>query len=187
MKIRNLKGSIVLLLCLLFLLVSFTACGNSLVKVSTEETASQSKETEINNKSSLNNDNLTVNDTILKSVISLGMEKNDVDKLLGLQEKKDFRNVYNYQGLEVFYRDNKVAGLTIKASLNETDRFKTFKKIGLGNSKDDIIKAYGDSIEKSSSKYLTYFFEKKDSSLVKLTEAPKNIGDGATKNLILCK
>jgi hypothetical protein len=112
-------------------LVSFTACGNSSVKVSTEETASRTKETEINNKSSSDNDDLTVNDTILKSVISLGMENNDVDKLLGLQEKKDCRNVYNYQGLEVFYRDNKVAGLTIKASLNETDRLKLIKKLVL--------------------------------------------------------
>jgi hypothetical protein len=128
-------------------------------------------------------DELSIFDSVSKNFISLGMAKEEVDKLLGVQEKKDFKNMYNYHGLEVFYRNDKVAGLIINASQNETGRFKTNKKIGLGSSNDDVIKAHGDSIEKNGDRYLTYFYEKKENSLVKVDELPKNTETSATENL----
>lgn len=126
---------------------------------------------------------LSIYDSISDNYISLGMKKEEVDKLLGTEESKDFKNLYNYQGLELFYRDNKVAGLVINASKNETGRFKTSKNLGLGSTKADIISIYGESIEKNSNKYLTYFFEKNDNSLVKLKETPKDTEASATKNI----
>lgn len=124
---------------------------------------------------------LAVLDILTNKYILIGMDKEEVDRLLGSQQNKDFKNTYNYQGLEIYFRDNKVAGMIINSSKNDTNRYKTSKKIGLGNSKDDIIKLYGESIEKNSGKFLTYAFEEKDNSFIKIREIYKDSEADTTK------
>lgn len=53
-------------------------------------------------QSLFNNDALIVYDTILNTEISLGMEMSNVDKLLGLQEKRILRVYTTIKSLRYF-------------------------------------------------------------------------------------
>jgi hypothetical protein len=160
-----------------------SACKSNSSKINAKNNATKVEVDQVESHNTLTTDDLKIYDAETKKSINLSMTKNEVDKILGLQDKKDFKNMYNYNGLEVFYRDNKVAGLVIKASSNTTNRFKTVKSIGLGSKSGEITKLYGDSVEKNNNKYLTYIFEKKDNGLRKIEKAIKNTDVQETENL----
>jgi hypothetical protein len=169
------------------ILLSISSCGKDNIEKPSDATdpalVISSPEPKKEDENVFTANGLSIIDSKSNQYILLGMNKEDVDKLLGEQQNKDFRNVYEYQGLEVFYRDNKVAGLIISASINLTNRFKTSNQISLGKSRDDILKAYGDYTKGSSGKMINYAYEYKDNSLTKLNEFPKNNEANISKKL----
>ncbi|MHA6480877.1 hypothetical protein ACX1C1_03035 [Paenibacillus sp. strain BS8-2] len=87
-------------------------------------------------------DDLGIDDAVTGAQIRLGMTKAEVEKLLGAPDDEIMgRDLYN--GLQVYYRDDKAAGLIVAASDNETNRYRTHREIGLGSSYREILSQYG--------------------------------------------
>ncbi|CAN7314144.1 hypothetical protein [Paenibacillus sp. LjRoot56] len=90
--------------------------------------------------------------------VSFDMSKEQVDEILGKSDKKNFLGIYSYEGLEVFYRNNKVVGLLLSLDKQTTKKFLTSRGIGLGSMFEDVKKKYGESvIDKNNN--ITYIFE----------------------------
>lgn len=125
-------------------------------------------------------EDLSIYDAVLKKQIRLGMTKEEVDKLFGIQPEKDYLGRYNYEGLEVYYRDGKAAGLMVSAGNNLTTRFSTVRNVNLLTTKKYVQKKYGVSLEEKDSlesdQSATYIFIKEDQgdeeALVKLESSP---------------
>ncbi len=87
---------------------------------------------------------LAIYDSVTNKEIKLFMTKNEIDKILGTKGKAtENAYMYNYFGLNVYYRDNLTA-VFLDLKSNETKRYSTVRKIALGDTKSDIIKLYGD-------------------------------------------
>lgn len=124
-------------------------------------------------------EDLSIYDAVLKKQIRLGMAKEEIDKLFGIQPEMDFLGKYNYEGLEVYYRDGIAAGLMVSSGNNLSTRFSTVRNVNLLTSKKYVQQKYGASVEKDSEdsdRYATYIFRKEDQSgdgtLAKLESSP---------------
>ncbi len=120
-------------------------------------------------------DDLSITDTLSNSIISLGMPKEEVEQKLGKPIDVNFEEIYNYNGLEIFYRDAKVAGLIVKAGENNTNRYRTNKNLGLGNKLSEVLSNYGNGIvdESFNQVAVTYLFSKENDKLIKVGSTEK--------------
>ncbi|MCQ6563799.1 stalk domain-containing protein [Paenibacillus mendelii] len=124
-------------------------------------------------------EDLSIYDAVLKKQIRLGMAKKEIDNWFGFQPEKDYMGTYNYEGLEVYYRDGKAAGLMVSSGNNLSTRFSTVRNVNLLTTKKEVQQKYGVSVEKDSGDsdlYATFIFLKEDQgvdgSLVKLESLP---------------
>ncbi|MBP8082517.1 MAG: hypothetical protein KAZ87_04870 [Spirochaetes bacterium] len=153
------------MLILIFSINTISACKKDNSNQKEENNSDRNKDFENN----FTVDDLSIIDKTTGKVISIGMSKEKVDDCLGKQNEKNFMNLYNYNGLEVFYRDNKVAGLIIKSENNLTRRFTTIRGIGLGNSKNETIEKYGKVKQyEGNNLVLNYILEKNENRLIVL-------------------
>lgn len=119
-------------------------------------------------------DDWAIRDTSTGSIIRLGMTREEVEKQLGEHtDEIDFRKIFIYNGLEIFYRDNKVAGLMINASNNLTNRFQTNRAIGLGSSLKDVMSRYGNGWLESQYHSITYKFMNENGKLRKMVDGDR--------------
>jgi hypothetical protein len=88
---------------------------------------------------------LEVIDTKTNNRIRVGMTKEKVTDLFGQESEIDFRNIYNFDGLRVYFRDNKVAAMMVQASDNITKRFITRRDVGLGTEMKIVLDSYGEA------------------------------------------
>jgi hypothetical protein len=87
---------------------------------------------------------LEVTDTKSNSIIRIGMTKEELTDILGQETEVLMNGMYNFEGLHVFFRDSKVAGLVVYASDNTSNRFMTHRNVGLGTSLADVVERYGE-------------------------------------------
>jgi hypothetical protein len=156
--------------------VIFTACTpqKTLIKQKSsrdvEQLSSQNKgnKAEVTDKETekqfdiktLTKEDFYIYDSELNQVYEYGQFQSDVEKMSGLKPEKDFMNLYNYDGLSVYYRNDKIAGFAILSNNNLTARFKTHREIGLGSKFEDVKKVYGEPTGNMNDKTYTYFFKK---------------------------
>lgn len=124
-------------------------------------------------------EDLGIDDALTGAQIRLGMTREEVEKLLGAPDDERWgRDMY--EGLQVFYRDNKAAGFIVDASDNETNRYRTTRGIGLGSPYREILSQYGspryqgqlyDSID------VSYMFKNENGALDKVTKPISPLDD----------
>ncbi|MBO2943602.1 hypothetical protein JJQ72_06370 [Paenibacillus sp. F411] len=103
-----------------------------------------------------------------KAKIVYGMDRSDVENVLGKGEKSSFGFAYD-SGVNVMYRDDIVAGISI-----DEDAANVFQTpdIKIGMLKGDILKEYGeDNVLYNAPKSLDYAYDTKEG--VFLTEKSK--------------
>lgn len=105
-------------------------------------------------------------DTKTGETISLGMSKDEVEQLFGKGEDKD-RFVEYADQLEVFYREDKVAGLRMWKNDDEKMRFVTARNIGPVYSFEDVKSVYG-APSTVAQDNLGYIFEEAEGSTYKI-------------------
>lgn len=120
-------------------------------------------------------EDLSIHDTITKAIIRIGMSKKEVEKKLGNSTDVNFSNIYNYNGLEIFYRNDKVAGLIVRAGENTTNRYQTNKNIGLGDKFDEIFNNYGNGLVDKLA--VTFLFANENGKLNKVNSMKEIITD----------
>ncbi|MED5016754.1 hypothetical protein P9847_05480 [Paenibacillus chibensis] len=98
---------------------------------------------------------LAVEDTQTNHMIKIGMTKEDVTNLLGKETEIQYHHVYNFNGLRVYFKDNKVAAIMIDASENITNRYKTTRGVGLGTELSKVLERYGE--EEVRNEFDNYF------------------------------
>lgn len=113
-------------------------------------------------------EDLSIKDALTGIVISLGMSREEVDNKLSVEPEVDFRGLYDYDGLQICYRDNKVVGLIVSASDNVTNRYRTNREIGIGSSKSLVYEQYGNARGDENADSSTYFFLNENGSLKKV-------------------
>lgn len=117
-------------------------------------------------------DDLSLVDTVSGKKISLGMSRDEIEKITGEATKTDAEYKY-YDGVIVAYKDDKAEALVTASGPFDGDtatRYKTSRGIYIGMSMDDFKKAYGDEYsegtestnekgetEKSASRATRYF------------------------------
>jgi hypothetical protein len=87
---------------------------------------------------------LEVTDTKTNSIFRIGMTKDELTEILGQETEILINNMYNFDGLHVFFRDNKVAAMMVNASDNISNRFITHRGVGLGTALTDVFERYGE-------------------------------------------
>lgn len=87
---------------------------------------------------------LEVTDTKTNSIIRIGMTKDELTEILGQETEILINKMYNFDGLHVFFRDNKVAAMMVNASDNKSNRFITHRDVGLGTVLTDVFERYGE-------------------------------------------
>ncbi|GAA0384904.1 hypothetical protein [Paenibacillus motobuensis] len=118
-------------------------------------------------------------------IIGIGDNREDVEQKLGNYiDTIDYKDIFEYDGVKIHYKDNKVNGIIIDDNTINLREFKTIREIGYGSGFEDVIKHYSDHGNISSpygTKSITYFLEITDngqynimSSLEKMKEK-KNI------------
>lgn len=135
-------------------------------------------------------EDLSVYDTISKKYIYLGMTKKQIEDILEIEGITiGNQKAYYYQGLKIFYRDNKAAGLTIssyskidelsKRGKNSSEiyysegRYITTRNVGLGSKRNDIIHKYGACDINNVSNVIVYIVSK-DGDLIKKLPSNRN-------------
>ncbi|MFX3635321.1 MAG: hypothetical protein ACE3L7_17655 [Candidatus Pristimantibacillus sp.] len=103
-------------------------------------------------------DVITINDLKLLdsrtgNILHLGMTKKEITALYGKEDEINMFGNYEYGGLQVFYRDDVAVKFDILAGGNLTNRFKTYRGIGLGDAKEDITMKYGEKFADISPLY----------------------------------
>lgn len=93
---------------------------------------------------------LEVTDTKTNSTIRIGMTKDQLTETLGQENEVLINNMYNFDGLHVFFRDNKVSAMMVSASENISNRFITNRGVGLGTTLSDVLERYGEEEVKES-------------------------------------
>ena len=124
-------------------------------------------------------DDLKIIDTKQNVTISLGMKKSEVTELLGQETEIGFKNIYNYNGLEIYYRDNVVAVLMVKAGDNVDKRYVTARGLALGTSLNEAVEKYGDvEIDNSyGAFFITYVGRRVDNQIITTNEAGNPTGN----------
>lgn len=82
------------------------------------------------------------------------MSKQEVDKILGIQNKKQNDMTYDYDGLRVFYRNNKVAAMDISSKKGTLSRFVTSRMLSLGDTIEEVRRIYGQGLESKDGSYI---------------------------------
>ncbi|MFC4810141.1 stalk domain-containing protein [Paenibacillus sp. GCM10023250] len=113
-------------------------------------------------------EDLSITDTLTNSIIRVGMSKKEVEQKLGIAADVNFLNIYNYNGLEIFYRNDKVAGLMVKTGENTTNRYQTNKHIGLGDNYNKIFTSYGNGLVDEQFDAATFLFASENGKLNKV-------------------
>jgi hypothetical protein len=124
-------------------------------------------------------EDLSITDNMSSSVIQLGMSQDEVELKLGKPTDVNFMNMYNYNGLQVYYRDHKVVGLIVKASENTTNRYRTSKNLGLGSSLNEVFSQYGNGKVDEEFHAVTYLFDYENEKLIK-NDARSTFTDGTS-------
>ena len=92
-------------------------------------------------------EDLSIFDVITFKNISLGMVKEQVDEILGEStvNEREYSQLleYDYSGLYVIYRNNKVVNLRVnKHTSKDSFRFQSARSVGIGDSAEDIPMKY---------------------------------------------
>lgn len=115
-------------------------------------------------------EDLSLYDAVTKQSLYIGMPKADVEKILGLPSGKPSFGLYNYYGLSIFYRNEKIAGLIIQTNVN---RYTTIRNVNFFSSKDYVLEKYGKSINDNDSNAAMFAFQKTNNLLAKLESMEK--------------
>lgn len=126
-------------------------------------------------------EDLSIYDADTDKLISIGMDKNEVEGILGKSgsetEQQKIYKYNNYNGLSVFYRDNKVAAVALLGDEDNSSkaRYKTIRNINLDFLRKDVEEAYGEQPTAN----VSYMLIKKGDTLEYIkdshSEALKNI------------
>jgi hypothetical protein len=129
-------------------------------------------------------DDLNITDTSSKSTVGIGMTKEEVEQRIGISKDVNFLNIYNYNGLQIFYRDNKVAGIIINSSKNATNKYQTNRNLILGNNVDDVQSKYGNGLVDEKFNAVTYLFLKEKNGEIKKVDDRDSIKENANAYVI---
>lgn len=117
-------------------------------------------------------EDLSIYDSKTKKLITIGMDKKEVEKIISPQKIKLFDEIsrcYDYDGFWIYYnKDNKVVSFQILYAKEITYRFSIFKGIGANSTLDDARDKYGFSDIDNNGIDVTYYFEKKGNDLIKI-------------------
>lgn len=111
-------------------------------------------------------DELAIVDELHQVVVKLGMDKDEVDRNLGECELVQFTNVLprcDYEGLKVYYRDDKAAGIVVSEASSSI--YTTPTGIGLLSTVEHATSLYGEPYEYEGG-YLTFLLEPSGDNLV---------------------
>ena len=98
-----------------------------------------------NSNNDISKDDLFVIDHYSNEKIGIGMEKADVEEILGpfTHDETGKFHVYN-DGIWIAYRDEKVAGIVLEEGSEE--RFSTTRNLRVSSTRNEVIETYGDFI-----------------------------------------
>jgi hypothetical protein len=82
-------------------------------------------------------------------------------------------------GLQIFYRENKVAGIIINSSKNATNKYQTNRNLILGNNVDDVQSKYGNGLVDEKFNAVTYLFLKEKNGEIKKVDDRDSIKENA--------
>ncbi|CAM3301752.1 MULTISPECIES: hypothetical protein [Paenibacillus] len=111
-----------------------------------------------------------------KSKVEYGMNRSDVEKVLGTGEKSTL-NFFSYEsGVRIMYREDKVAGISLEKEA--ADAYQS-PKIKIGMLKEDIKKAYGEeNVLLEADKSIDFAYDTKEGSfLTQDSKTKENIED----------
>lgn len=97
-------------------------------------------------------DDISLVDTVSGKKIVLGQTKAEIESVTGEAKETDADYV-TYDGVIVRYADDKAVTLLVsngKFEGNSATRYKTSRGVGLGTTRDDFSKAYGDNVNQGS-------------------------------------
>ncbi|HEY9062692.1 MAG TPA: hypothetical protein VIO64_19675 [Pseudobacteroides sp.] len=106
-----------------------------------------------------------------KKEIKMGITRKGLEQILGKPLKNEYNEEFlNYNGLKVYFRNNKVAAFYIEKFTKNSNQYYTKRFIGLKDGIEDIKKAYGQGIEIKSGddKFLTYYAKRENNKMVSL-------------------
>ncbi|MCR2803510.1 copper amine oxidase N-terminal domain-containing protein [Paenibacillus soyae] len=113
-------------------------------------------------------EDLSIKDELTGTVITLGMSKEEVESKLSAEPDINMVGLHNYDGLQIFYRDNQVVGMVVSADNNETNRYRTNRDIGIGFAKDHVYRKYGNAVGDEDGEGAAYILQSKNSELKKV-------------------
>ena len=113
---------------------------------------------------------LSIYDSKSEKQIYIGMDKKDVDKILGDSIQDDSYNPEcSYDGFKIKFKDDKIISMNLSTLyLEKYDRYITNRGIFLGMRKQDVLEVYG--VDWRSDMGGTYVLLKKDNRLILLTD-----------------
>jgi hypothetical protein len=88
---------------------------------------------------------LQILDTKTNSIIEIGMSLEKVRELLGKESEIDFKGIYHFSGLNVFFRNNKAVALMVNAGENIVNRYISNRGVGLSTGLDSVLEKYGET------------------------------------------
>lgn len=119
------------------------------------------------NKGQLTKNDMCVTQIDSKSKVCYGDSKVDVEKKIGIGIKGITENFLDYDfGITVMYRDDVVAGLSLKEE--SIDIYKTSRNIGIGDSNETIKEVYSTKygMENAEQRNLDYFYYTETNSFI---------------------
>lgn len=114
-------------------------------------------------------EDLALYDRENKVKIMFGMKRSEVEALLGEPiDENELIHTFEYPGIEVHYKDDKVNGLLIRDNTSENERFITPRGIKFGDQIEKVLSAYGNGLQEESPDNisLTYILEKMEKGFV---------------------
>ena len=88
---------------------------------------------------------LSLYDTVSKKTVSLGMSRDEIEKILGEPDEDESTSMYShYKGLNVGYKENEAVFLELEFSKEGSASFRTARGININSSKKEISAVYGD-------------------------------------------
>lgn len=118
--------------------------------------------------SELSIEDLSVYDKTTKAYISLGMQKKEVDKILGSPKQfEQDESSFSYDNLIITYskRDFRVTTITLFFSLLKEDRFLVGKKVGIMSNVSDVLTNNNAVTSNRNEGSITYFYLIKGNSV----------------------
>ncbi|PZD95370.1 hypothetical protein DNH61_12570 [Paenibacillus sambharensis] len=116
-----------------------------------------------------------------RAKVEYGMDRTDAEKILGTGKKHSSTITHYDPGISVFYRGDKVAGITL--GKQSADVYQTSKLIKAGMARSDIREIYGtENARFDSPKSLLYTYDTKEKTF--LSDIPKDIDNDELINII---